>query len=98
MFEVKNVEELKLDHVNQAATYLGARLGMLGFIVTRNPAGDNIIRKTYSIYNDTPSIPRKVLLILADEDLIAMIRLKQEEQNPGKYVQRLYRSFRQLVQ
>ncbi len=98
MFETKNVEKVELEHVNQTASYLGVRLGMLGFIATRNPPGDNIMRKTYSIYNDTPSVPRKIILILSDDDFKAMIRLKQEGKGAVKYMQNLYKHFRTRVQ
>lgn len=98
MFEVKNVSELELDHVNQTAAYLGVRLGMLGFIVTRRPPGENITRKTYTVFNDTPGEPRKTIIILSDDDLVAMIRDKRNGGFPTKYVQRLYRAFRQRVQ
>ncbi|MDQ5825061.1 MAG: hypothetical protein M3441_12765 [Chloroflexota bacterium] len=98
MFEVKNVQELQLDHVNQTAAYLGARLGMLGFIVTRNAAGANIERKVYTIYNDSPTIPKKLILIMNDEDLLSMIKLKQENEAPVRYIQRLYRKFVTSVQ
>jgi hypothetical protein len=98
MFEIKNVSELELDHVNQTANYLGANLGMLGFIVTRTAPGENILRKTYSTYNNTPSIPRKTILILTDNDLCAMIHLKQSGQAPGKYVRQVYVTFRKKVQ
>lgn len=98
MFEVKNVTELELNHVNQTASYLGVRLGMLGFIVTRRPPGENIVRKTYTVYNDTPGEPRKTIIVLSDENLVAMIREKQESKLPAKYVQSLYRTFRQRIQ
>jgi hypothetical protein len=98
MFENKNVEKVELEHINQTASYLGVRLGMLGFIVTRKPPADNIIRKTYSIFNDTPSLPRKIILILSDEDLKSMIRLKQENKRPSKHVQNIYKQFRMRVQ
>jgi len=98
MFEIKNTQEVELEHVNQAAAYLGVRLGLLGFIVTRSVPKDNIIRKTYAIFNDTPGDTRKVVLILSDSDLVAMIREKQEDRLPAKYVQNVYRTFRQRVQ
>lgn len=98
MFETKNVKEVAIEHVNQVAAYLGVRLGMLGFILTRNPPGENIIRKTYSIFNDTPSTPRKVILILHDSDVIGMIRAKQEGASPVTFVQRHYRMFRKRIQ
>lgn len=37
MFETKNTESVDNAHLNQAATYLGDRIGRLGFIVTKNP-------------------------------------------------------------
>lgn len=98
LFEAKNVAEVELDHVNQTAAYLGARLGMLGFIVTRYPAGENVTRKTYAVFNDTPSMPRKTILIVTDEDLIAMIRLKQAGREPMKHLRNIYRRFRNRVQ
>lgn len=98
MFEVKNVAELEIDHVNQVAAYLGARLGMLGFIVTRAKPTENIIRKTYTVFSDTPSMPRKTIIILSDEDLTTLVRQRQVGQNPVRVIQALYRAFRTRVQ
>jgi len=100
MFEVKNVQQLEIEHINQTAGYLGARLGMFGCIVTRNKPRDNIMLKTYTIYNDTPSMPRKVILILSEDDIIAMLRNKDSGQKPAptQYVQRRYREFRTRCQ
>lgn len=100
MFEVKNVEVLEIAHINQTANYLGVRLGMLGFIVTRNPPGENITRKTYAVHNDTPSTPRKIILVLTDEDICVMLRNKDGglDPSPTRYVQRKYRKFRTSCQ
>lgn len=96
MFEVKNTQELIPTHFNQTAVYLGDRLGRLGFIVTRNPASDDNTRKAYSIYND--SHPRKIILTLSDLDLLTMLDLKCNGKEPMRFIQRLYRNFRQSVQ
>lgn len=100
MFESKNVERLSLENINQTAGYLGARLGHIGFIATRNAAGENIVRKTFTTYNDTSVTPRKVILILNDDDFKQMLRLRDEEGVVGstRYVQRKYREFRTSVQ
>lgn len=98
LFEIKNVQRIELDHVNQMAAYLGARLGMLGFIVTRHAAGRNVILKTYSIYNDTPSLPRKTVLIVTDDDLVRMIRLKQESKNPAQRLREICQAFQWALQ
>jgi hypothetical protein len=98
MFELKNVTALSMDHVNQTATYLGTHLGMLGFIVTRNAPDENIVRKLYAVYHNTPSMPRKVILVLSDADLIELIRVKQHGQLPTNAVQHRYRLFIERAQ
>lgn len=98
MFEVKNVAALELGHINQTATYLGARLGMLGFIVTRNRPSDAVIRKMYSVYNDSPVLPRKVILAIADPDLRQMIEERMAGRSATPYIQALYRTFRSRAQ
>jgi hypothetical protein len=98
MFECKNVQALDSETLNQTATYLGARLGMLGFLVTRNQPTDAVRRKAYSIYNDSPTVPRKIILVLSDVDLRDMIVDRVEGRSPTPAVQRLYRLFRTSVQ
>lgn len=98
MFECKNVADLNNEHVNQAATYLGARLGMLGFIVARRPPSDAVLRKTYSVYNDSPAIPRKTILVLTDSELASMITEKVAGNPATRVAQEVYRRFRQRVQ
>ncbi len=96
MFETKNVTVLENTHFNQTATYLGDRLGTLGFIVTRSPLRDAQQRKAYSIYND--SFPRKVVLVLSDYTLLEMLDMKCAGEDPMRYIQKLYRAFRTRVQ
>lgn len=96
MFETKNTTELEPSHLNQTNTYLGDRLGRLGFIVTRNPAAPAQQKKAFSIYND--SHPRKIILMLSDNDLREMLNMKCRGQDPMRFVQKLYRKFRQSVQ
>ena len=96
MFETKNTSGLEPAHYNQTATYLGERLGRLGFIVTRNPENVANQKKAFSIFND--SYPRKVILILSDLDLVDMLEMKCRGQNPMRFIQKKYRHFRQTVQ
>ena len=96
MFEVKNTDELTMAALNQAATYLGDRIGRLGYIVTRKPPGDNLLRKQISIFND--SNPRKVLLILSDLDLEELIKLRMQDVSPIPWLQKHYRKFRTAAQ
>lgn len=96
MFETKNTSSLEPAHYNQAAIYLGDRLGYLGFIVTRNAATPANQRKAFSIYND--SRPRKIILVLSDQDLITMLDMKCRGKDPMRFIQKAYRHFRQTVQ
>lgn len=96
MFETKNVTALEPAHFNQVATYLGDRLGRLGFIVTRNSQTDTDRRKAFSIYND--SSPRKIVLVLTDAELCEMMDMKCKGHSPARYMQKKYREFRQTVQ
>lgn len=96
MFETKNTESVDNTHFNQTATYLGDRIGRLGFIVTRNPLQEAQQKKAFSIYND--SHPRKIILTLSDSDIIDMLDIKCTGNDPMRYIQKIYRSFRTSVQ
>lgn len=96
MFETKNEDALQTSDLNQTATYLGDRVGRIGFIVTRHAAGEPQQKKLYSIYND--SQPRKIILVLRDADLKNMLDMKEKGKAPTRYVQNVYRAFRTSVQ
>jgi len=96
MFEVKNTDALETGHINQTATYLGDRLGRLGFIVTRNGIQATQQLKLFSVFND--SNPRKVILVVSDQDLELMLDMKCQGKPAWRHIQRLYRTFRTSVQ
>lgn len=96
LFEAKNTKQVTNIHLNQTGTYLGDRIGRVGFIVTRSPLKEAQKRKAFSIYND--SSPRKIILALSDKDLENMLDMKCKGEDPMRYVQKLYRSFRTTVQ
>lgn len=96
MFEIKNTDEVTNNYLAQTNTYLGERLGRLGFIVSRKGLKEPQVRKAYSIYND--SSPKKIILSLSDADLKAMLTQKCEGKNPMEYIRNIYRNFRQSVQ
>ena len=97
MFEVKNTEELDMAAVNQTAVYLGDRIGRLGFIVTREPPSENVMRKTYAVWNDSGQ-GRKAILILTDVHLFELLDLRCRDGSPTKWLQKHYRSFRTSLQ
>ncbi len=96
MFEVKNTQSIDAAALNQTATYLGDRLGRLGFIVTRFLPDEAALRKAFSIYND--SSPRKVILFLSDQDLFELLALKISDKDATRQIQKIYRNFRTSVQ
>lgn len=96
MFEAKNVTAVDSQHINQVATYLGDRLGRLGVVLTRNAPAEEQVRKTISVFNNEH--PRKVILILHDDDIEAMIKMKANGENPTKYMQQAYRAFKVKLQ
>ena len=83
LIECKNTASLEAKDLNQTAAYLGARIGHLGFVTTRSSASDAVLRKSYSIFNDTSSSPRKVIIVLSDEDLLSGLRMRVEGMDPG---------------
>jgi hypothetical protein len=97
MFEAKNTDTLDLDAINQAATYLGDRIGRLGVIVTRQSPPETIQRKTFSVWND--SAPnRKVILTLSDDQLHELLDLRCHNGSPTRWMQKHYRAFRTAAQ
>ncbi len=96
MFETKNTVDLDMAAVNQTSTYLGDRLGRLGLIVTRQAECDAVRRKLFSVWND--SSPRKVILVLADEHLKELLRVRGAGKSTTKWMQQHYRRFRTAVQ
>ena len=96
MFETKNTKTIDNSYLNQTAVYLGDRLGRIGFILTRTPLKAAQERKAFSIYND--SNPRKIILVLSDSDIESMLDMKCAGQDPMRYIQKLYRTFRTSVQ
>jgi hypothetical protein len=97
MFEAKNTEDVDMEAINQTATYLGDRLGRFGIIVTRKRPSDNVIKKTYSVWNDSGA-QRKVTLIIDDSQLIELLNIRAADRSPTKWMQNHYRNFRTSVQ
>jgi hypothetical protein len=97
MFETKNVDALESPAFNQTATYLGDRLGTLGFVVTRHEPSDAMRRKAFSIWNDSAP-KRKVILTLTDKQLGELLTMRGRDESTTRWIQRQYRSFRTSVQ
>jgi hypothetical protein len=97
MFEVKNTDDLDMAAIAQTSTYLGSRLGRLGFIVTRKPPTPALMKKTFSVWNDS-GVEKKVILIIHDAQLIEMLNIRSDDKSPTKWMQNHYRNFKTLAQ
>jgi hypothetical protein len=97
MFEVKNTEGLGMPAIAQTSTYLGSRLGRLGFIITRKPPTAQVMRKTFAVWNDGGS-EKKVILIIHDLQLIELLKIRAADKSPTKWMQNHYRTFRTSAQ
>ena len=94
VFECKNTESLKLDHVNQLVGYLGQPLGSFGVIVSRLPPGENLQRKAITAFNRD----KKVVLFLSDKDLVEMAQLNAQGGDPTQVIERKYVELTRAVQ
>ena len=97
MFEIKNTDDLGMAAIAQTATYLGSRLGRLGFIVTRKAPTLALMKKTFSVWNDSGT-EKKVILITHDAQLIEMLDIRANDKSPTKWMQSHYRAFRTAAQ
>lgn len=86
VFECKNKKTLGHTDIPQLESYLGEPLGNFGVIVTRSKPGKNSLDKVNTAYNRN----KKVILIISDEDIIEMAKLKINGKDPTKVLNDKY--------
>jgi hypothetical protein len=87
VFEIKNVEKIEREHINQLNRYLKEDFGRFGVFVTRHPLPRSIERHVVDLWSGQ----RKCLVTLADEDLNMMASLYVDKQrDPIDVLQRNY--------
>jgi len=90
VFELKNVQKIDTDHVDQLNRYLSNEFGSFGVIFTRNKPPKNVFRNTISLWSGQ----RKCILILDDTDLEAMCQVYENKQRkPIDVINKKYREF-----
>ncbi|MCH7950958.1 MAG: hypothetical protein IH875_10870 [Candidatus Dadabacteria bacterium] len=94
MFEAKNVSSLTNAHLAQTAIYMGDRIGYLAFVITRNPPSKAQKLKCFSIYNDSGGNSRKVIIVIDDEDVNMMLKMRESGNYPTRHIQQKYRDFK----
>jgi hypothetical protein len=88
--ELKNVESVQRDHVNQLNRYMADQFGRFGIIFTRNPAPKNILKNTIDLWSGQ----RRCIIILDDSDLGLMCQVFENKQRyPVEVIKKKYIEF-----
>lgn len=89
LFEIKNVQSLKSEHVHQVRGYLSDPHVRFALIVTRNAPTTGASRAARR------SLERDglVVLILGDDDILEMLRVKADGGDPSDCLRRAYLAF-----
>ena len=74
--ELKNVEEVTKEHINQLNRYLNPVFGSFGIIMTRNKPKKSVMQHTIDLWSGQ----RKCILILDDSDLELMVNVFESKQ------------------
>lgn len=90
VFEMKNVNELSRDHINQLNRYLAEQFGRFGIILTRNTPKKNILKNTVDLWAGQ----RKCIICLTDEDVRMMVNVFESKQrDPMEVINKKYVEF-----
>lgn len=90
VMELKNVETLQREHINQLNRYMKDQFGRFGIIITRNPPTRAIFRNTVDLWSGQ----RKMILVICDEDLKMMCTLYESRQRlPLDVIKKRYIEF-----
>lgn len=93
VMELKNVKEVKQEHILQLNRYLKDQFGRFGVIVTRNSPPAKVIKNIIDLW----SAHRKCILILDDADLKMMTSVFETKQrNPIEILKKKYVEFTRL--
>src|SRR5256885_1912309 len=90
VFELKNKKDITGSDVDQVATYLGDTMGRFGILVSRENQSSTSFNRRRAIFNKDTA--RKVILHLADKELIDLVRRRGKLQDTTDYIQGLYRA------
>ncbi len=88
--EMKNVKEVKSEHVNQLNRYLTEQFGQFGILFARNKPPKPVIQNTIDLWAGQ----RRCILIMTDEDLVLMCELyKNKQRRPIDVIKKKYVDF-----
>jgi DNA-binding NarL/FixJ family response regulator len=91
LFELKNVGTLRSAHVLQLVGYLGDPLMHFGVIVARNAPTQGAVRQARRTLERSGG--KKVILILGDDEILEMLRVKAGGGDPSDCLRHIYLAF-----
>jgi hypothetical protein len=90
VIEMKNVQELIRDHVNQLNRYLTDQFGRFGIMLTRNAPKKSIMKNLVDLWSGQ----RKCIIVLTDEDVKMMVNVFETKQrDPLEVIKKKYVEF-----
>lgn len=90
VMELKNVEEVTKDHINQLNRYLNPVFGGFGIIMTRKRPKNSVFKHTIDLWSGQ----RKCILIIDDSDLELMVNVYESKQrDPIEVIKMKYVEF-----
>ncbi len=90
VMELKNVQKVDRDHINQLNRYLADQFGRFGVLITRNPLPKQTFKNTIDLWAGQ----RRCIIALTDDDLSLMVTLFESRQRlPIEVVKRAYIDF-----
>lgn len=94
VFELKNVEEVDREHINQLNRYMTDQFGRFGVLVTRSSPKRPIVRNLVDLW----SAQRRCIIVLTDEDIDLMVNLFDSRQRlPVEVLKKKYVEFTRLL-
>ena len=89
--EMKNVEQIKREHVDQLNRYLSDDLGKFGVFVTRNPLKRAEFKRTIDLWSGQ----RKAVICITDQDVEQMVEVFESQQrSPVEIIKKKYVEYR----
>jgi len=91
VMELKNVQAVERDHINQLNRYLTNEFGSFGVMVTRHPLSKAMFKNTIDLWAGQ----RRCIVILTDSDLEMMVEVFESKQrSPIEVLKKKYLEFR----
>lgn len=91
VMELKNVDSIDRENINQLNRYLTAEFGACGVLVTRNPLPKAMFRNTIELWSGQ----RRAIVALVDSDLELMVEVFDSKQRaPIEVLKKKYIEFR----